>query len=347
MSAVSSFELAFRMAYAQPDVSHLLEATDAFMLFQNPDADHSENPKNKRLSQILSSAVSVVPDQEMIPALILSSSFLVAGMEDIPLDSIPVESASRQVVSLALLDKDYNLEDVNRSGNGFPIGKRPELTDRIYNASGMSESQMLALSEGFKAFRAPSPEDEEFASSLLSSSPKDFVEDSLSYRTSIALKALKIDADSSPEPWAFSALSRISSDFSDQESVPSSSELSVRIASDIAIQARASRLIEEDPEYVSESESVIRSALFSQPEFFKEVQSESKGLFHDLPLGVAMDVRSDIASGANLDADIVASIGKSVSAYEAFIAKAQPSELTSELVKRTDVAFPVSESLSI
>jgi len=304
MSDISSFDLSRRIAGASPTPAHAELAKDAFMSLESEDRDFTG--EKGQLAMIMDRARTAGSQDVSASSLVYASAFLASASSAEEREEVGVDVSARQMLALASIEKAVQGVDLKAAikAGGFPSEHREEVARSVYDARSVSDDAVRSLSGSLPVFSVPSPEDENFASRVLSSSRDTLAGDELARRSSMAVEALDVDPEGPDAMRISSALTRISSDSREGET-PSVPDLAVRIASDVSSQARASRMIDMDADSIDPSETRIREAALSDDSLGAELELESKGMFHAMPRGAAMDLRSDMMTGGNLPSDMV------------------------------------------
>lgn len=305
MPLISSLDLARRLSNAQPSRENAKLAANAFKSVQEEHAaDENSVPAEGgkgRLVEVFRELSKHGSKEVPVPALVLATSFLSASGTEEELREVPLDVLTRQTLSLAALHPTVDLNDAHKEGSGLSKDIRVDVANVVYDGSNLSEDMIASITGDFPVFRVPTEFDENFASRVLSSSPLIFSDEPLAFRSSVAMMGLDIDSDGPDAGRAIIALSNLSADFSKSDKIPSPEEIGIRVASDIATQSRAARLLDSDFEGSLGAEAEIRNAMLVNSDMRSEIEIESKGQYFKLSRGSAMDVRSDISSGEALD----------------------------------------------
>lgn len=316
MPEISAYELAHRMTTARPQREDAMAARVAFEAAA-PDADvPSDDATAASIVPAMRAARDVAAEGTRNSALVVASSFLLAGTSDQERDSLDPGLMARHVLALAghreADGAEFDLRKAAEAG-GIEADRVPEIRNAVFDASSLSDDQISRLSGG-RLFSSPSEEDELFASRVLSSD-RASLDDPAARRASMAVEALDVDADGADARRIASSLSRISADgVAMDASVP---DLAVRIASDVAAQSRAERLSGDlAMDETSEDAFRIHEAASRDPRMALDLEKESKGLFHEMSRGAMMELRSDMETGANLPDDMARMIRLSAERLE-------------------------------
>ena len=306
MPEISAFELAHRISVAKPEPADAGAAKAAFMASGDSASESIENERAHSLVGAMRMARSASGEGVPNSALVYASSFVLAATSDEERADIGDALVARHMLSLAShRDADgeaFDLKGAAQSGR-IPEGREGEVRDSVFNASHLDDGQLTALS-GHPLFSPPSEEHEMFASKVLSSDPASLGDDPLAFRASLAVQSLDVDPSGPDASRLASSLARLAQDGVGTEStIP---DLAVRVASDVAAQARAERLSGDlGMDETSVEAFRIHEAAAQDPLMAEDLRKEAKGLFHEMSRGSMIEMRSDMETGDNLPGDMV------------------------------------------
>lgn len=303
MPELSAYELAHRISVAKPEPEHAAAAKATFVASGGEEMDASDDAGSMRGALALLRRIA--PEGVTNSSLVYASSFVLAGTEAQEREDLGDSLLARHVLALASHRESdgspFDLKTAAQSG-GIPADRAEAVRDSVFDATHVSDESLAALS-GHPLFSAPSVEDEMFASKVLSSDRASLSEDSLAMKASMAIEALDIDVSGPDAARLPSALARLAGDRTAVEaSVP---DIAVRMASDVAAQARAERLAGDlGMDETSEEAFRIHEAAARDPRIAEDLSHEAKGRFHEMSRGSMIELRSDMESGANLPGDM-------------------------------------------
>ena len=306
MSELSAYELAHRISTAKPQQADAVSAKAAFVAAGSASEELSDDPRAASLLGPMRRLREVAPEGVSNSAIVYASAFVLSGTEESERSSLGELLIARQVLALAShKDRDgspIDLKSAIQSG-GLPREGVNEIRNSVFNSSHVDDAHLSALS-GSPLFSSPSEQDELFASKVLSSERSSLADDPLALRASLAVEALDVDSEGSDARRISSSLARISHDGLPADvPVP---DLAVRIASDVAAQARAERLSGDiGMDETEERAFRIHEAAAQDPAMAEDLGREAKGLFHEMSRGSMIELRSDMETGANLPDDMV------------------------------------------
>lgn len=322
MVDISSFSLATLIAKSAPTAQQAAQAKESFSLVM-------EEPEKFQLSgnsvgrfdgesfkQVLSTALTISreTDAEITKSsIVIAGSYLLSALDSVGDSRIGLDIVTRDLLTLAKLASVNEIDIKSGFKGGFPEDVSYDLAFRIFDGSSLSDETLMGVSS-YKPFPEPRDIDVDFANRVLSSSAKSLEGDLLALNSSIAVQALGIKEDQEEVSRLFSALVRLSSDFSGVEDsqVPSPKEIAERLASDMVIQARAALILNKDAP-VPDVLKKIRDAAESSDRIRQDLENEAQGKFHLVSKGSSFDLRQDLSSGVLLSSSMKIDITLSAS----------------------------------
>lgn len=311
MDGFSSYDVALRVARARPGKEHVDAVLEVFEALDGDGVDTL--PSERRpLGDAVAAVVAATPDADH-GALAYGAAFVAAAM-DSPGDPIPQGEASLAIASLAGLsqvDPDLEVKSASRSG-GFAEADIPRVASAVHDAAGVPDDLVERFSGVRPSFPEPTDDALAFAEEVIGFSGEGIPSDPKVARASLAAAAINIDPASRDAGRIGSALSRASL-MPDDASI---ADMSIALASDIASQGRAMRILEgKDIDGMPEA-TLEAVRLDAVPGARSDLEAEAQGRFHDLSRGAARDLRMDMASGGNLSSETLDLIRANVSRLE-------------------------------